>query len=112
MKNQWGLQGQKPYESEEIDVGIDVSSHFKVLLLKWTAIISTSLTDPENRYEYFLFKHICTSYTLRDSVVWGLLYKPYPLPGTLLPQISPCSVSHNQVFESMSFSQRVLSWLQ
>lgn len=45
MKNQWGLQGQKPYESEEIDVGIDVPSHFKVLQLKWTEIISTSLTD-------------------------------------------------------------------
>lgn len=47
-KNQWALQGQKPYESEEIDVGIDALSHFKVLILKWTEIISTSLTDPEN----------------------------------------------------------------
>ena len=33
-----------------------------------------------------------TLYTLKASVVWELLYKPYPLPGTLLPQISPCFV--------------------
>lgn len=59
MRNQWGLQGQKPYESGEIDARIDASSHFKVFILKWTEITSTSLTDPENWYEYYLFEHIC-----------------------------------------------------
>lgn len=48
MKNKWDLQGQKPYESEEIDVSIDILSYFKILILKWPESISISLTDPEN----------------------------------------------------------------
>ena len=55
MKNKWDCQGQKPFESEEIDVSIDAPSHFKILILKWTKIISISLTDSESWYEYFVF---------------------------------------------------------
>lgn len=76
MKNQWGLQGQKPYESEEIDVGIDVPSHFKVLQLKWTEIISTSLTDLKMDMNIICLNIFVTSRTLKVLVVWVLFTSP------------------------------------
>lgn len=55
MKNKRDFQGQKPHGSKEIDVSIDALSYFKTLVLKWTEIISVSLTDPEKGYGYYLF---------------------------------------------------------
>lgn len=63
---------------------------------------------PENGYEYYLFEHICNITYSKSLGSVSTFYKPYPLPGTLLPQISPHTVSYIHVFELMFSSQRAL----